>query len=278
MKRFVVLFFGACLMAFGCQKSEVEPEGGLTILTASSSQAEPESRVNIDEATATTTTWSEDDEISVFTSEGAFKPFALASGAGEKTGTFSATLNSGETVSDYAIYPSGNHSFTGGNLKVNLPAEYEFVEGVSNIPMISTVDDAHVLNFKHCGGVIRFGIRNVTVKGTFVFTCSTHRVTGDFDVAFSDGVPTITAPEDAAGSVVTISFDKPQTTENLYYFYVPVPTGSYTDFTIEVKNEDGTVVMTKTAASTKNVVRRGTVLKMKNLVQPEFTGGNEGTN
>ncbi len=97
-------------------------------------------------------------------------------------------------------------------------------------------------------------------------------------MAFSDGVPTITAPEDAAGSVVTISFDKPQTTENLYYFYVPVPTGSYTDFTIEVKNEDGTVVMTKTATSTKNVVRRGTVLKMKNLVQPEFTGGNEGTN
>ena len=278
MKRFVSLFFGICLIVFGCQKADVEPEGGLTILTASSSQALPESRVSIDEATATTTTWSENDEISVFTTEETFKTFTLVSGAGEKTGKFSATLNSGEDVSGYAIYPCGNHSFSGGNLKVNLPESYAFVEGVSNIPMISTVDESHLLNFKHCGGVIRFGIRNITVKGTFVFTCRTHRVTGDFDVAFSDGLPTITAPEDASGSVVTISFDKPETDENLYYFYVPVPTGSYTDFTIEVKNEDGTVIMVKTAANNKNVVSRGTVLKMKVLVQPEFSGGNEGTN
>lgn len=264
-------------MVFGCQKSEVEPKGGLTILTASSSQAEPESRVSIDEATMTTTTWSDNDAISVFTSSGIFKPFTLTSGAGEKTGKFAASLDDEETVSDYAIYPAGSHSYSGGTLKVNLPEAYSFVEGVSNIPMISTVDDTHILHFKHCGGVIRFGIRNITVKGTFRFKCNTHKVTGDFDVTFNNGIPQISAVEDPNGSIVSIEFEKPESNENLYYFYVPVPVGSYTDFGIEIINEEGKLVMHKEAASNKNVVNRGTVLKMRTQLQPEFNGGNEGS-
>lgn len=264
-------------MVSGCQKSEVEPKGGLTILTASSSQAEPDSRVSIDEATATTTTWSENDEISVFTSSGVFKPFSLISGEGEKTGKFAATLDDEETVSDYAIYPAGSHSYSGGKLKVNLPEAYTFVEGVSNIPMISTVNDSRLLHFKHCGGVIRFGIRNITIKGTFIFHCNTHRVTGDFDVTYSNGIPHINAVEDAIGSTVSISFEKPESDTNLYYFYIPLPVGSYTDFGIEIINEDGTQIMHKEAANNKNIINRGTVLIMRTQTQPEFHGGNEGS-
>ena len=276
MRKFWYIFTCACLMVYGCQKSEVEQEGGLIILTASSSQTEPESRVSIDEATMTTTTWSDNDEISVFTSSGIFKPFTLTSGAGEKTGKFAATLNDEETVSDYAVYPAGSHTFSGGTLKVNLPASYSFVEGVSNIPMISTVDDSHLLHFKHCGGVIRFAIENITVRGSFVFKCYTHKVTGDFNVSFNNGVPQINAIEDSNGSVVTITFDKPASDKNLYYFYVPVPVGNYTDFEIEIRNEDGQLVMTKHATKDNNIVKRGSVLKMRTLSQPTFSGGNEG--
>ena len=265
------------MLAAGCGKNDRDvpyvPEE--TILTATSSQVEPESKVGIDEATATTCTWSENDEISVFTSAGSFKPFVLKSGAGSKTGKFGATLDEGEAVSDYAVYPAGQHSFTNGNLKVNLPATYSFVEGVSNIPMVSTVNESMLLKFKHCGGVIRFAIKNITVKGTFVFKCTTHRVTGDFDVDLSGDAPVITAVEDENGSTVSISFDKPDSDTNLYYFYVPVPVGSYPDFTIQVINEDGTEVMHKTAANDKNYVTRGSVLKMRTLTQPTFHGGNE---
>ena len=276
MNRFV-LIPAAVILLFGCQKGTEEAPSGPTILTASSSQVAPDSKVGIDEETATTCTWSENDKISVFTSEGSFETFTLSSGAGEKTGKFAANLESGVTVADYAIYPAGAHSYTGGVLKINMPDRYTFDEGVSNIPMVATVDESLLLNFKHCGGVIRFGIRNLTVKGTFIFTCRTHRVTGDFDVVFSDGLPMMEAVEDEKGSVVSISFEKPVAEENLYYFYVPVPAGSYTDFSIEIRDESGAVVMTKSAANNKNVVGRGTVLKMKTLVQPEFTGGNEGT-
>lgn len=277
MKIKYYLFLGICMLAAGCGKNDGDvpyvPEE--TILTATSSQMEPESKVGIDEATATTCTWSENDEISVFTSAGSFKPFVLKSGAGSKTGKFGATLDEGEAVSDYAVYPAGQHSFTNGNLKVNLPATYSFVEGVSNIPMVSTVDESMLLKFKHCGGVIRFAIKNITVKGTFVFKCATHRVTGDFDVDFSGDAPVITAVEDENGSTVSISFDKPDSDTNLYYFYVPVPVGAYPNFTIQVINEDGTEVMHKSAASDKNYVTRGSVLKMRTLTQPTFHGGNE---
>lgn len=276
MRKVLYIFIGALLLVFGCQKNEVEPGSALTILTASSSQAEPESKVSIDVATMTTTTWSNNDEISVFTSSGVFKPFSLISGEGEKTGKFAATLDDKETVSDYAIYPSGSHSYSGGTLKVNLPATYSFVEGVSNIPMISTVDDSHLLHFKHCGGVIRFAIENITVRGSFVFKCYTHKVTGDFNVSFNNGVPQINAIEDSNGSVVTITFDKPASDKNLYYFYVPVPVGSYTDFEIEIRNEDGELVMHKRATKNNNVVGRGNVLKMRTISQPTFSGGNEG--
>lgn len=269
------LAFGACLLAIACGKNEdIVPQPVEVFLTASSSQVEPESKVSIDEATATTCTWSENDEISVFTSSGAFKPFALVSGAGSKTGIFSATLAGDETVSDYAVYPAGQHSFSNGNLKVNLPESYAFVEGVSNIPMISTVDESQTLRFKHCGGVIRFGVENITIKGKFVFKCATHRVTGDFDVDMSGDAPVINAAEDENGSTVSIYFDKPDSDENLYYFYIPVPVGSYTNFSVEVVNEDGTVVIRKSAANNKNNVTRGSVLKMRTLVQPEFHGEN----
>ena len=117
----------------------------------------------------------------------------------------------------------------------------------------------------------------MTVKGTFVFHCATHRVTGDFDADMSGDVPVINAVEDENGSTVTISFDKPDSETNLYYFYVPVPVGTYPDFTIQILNEDGTLVLTKTATSNKNVVTRGALLKMKTLVQPTFSGGNEGS-
>ena len=52
------LFLGACILAFGCGKNDEAlpsvPEE--TILTATSSQVEPESKVSIDEATATSCT------------------------------------------------------------------------------------------------------------------------------------------------------------------------------------------------------------------------------
>ena len=274
MKKSPILFLALSLLIAGCDKTKDSSPREI-VLTASSSQDTPDSRVTINESDAKTCTWSENDRISVYTSSNSFKTFTLSSGAGEKTGKFTATLGSGETVSDYAIYPAGSHSYSNGTLEVSLPTSYQFKEGVSNIPMVSTVDDSNVLNFKHCGGVIRFGIKNLTVKGKFVFTSADKKITGKFPVTYSGGKPTINAVDNSSGSSVSISFNKPQSDTNLYYFYVPVPVGSYYDFTIEIINEDGQVVMTKNAKSTKNVVSRGTVLKMMTLTQPTFTGGNE---
>lgn len=270
------LSLGACLLVIGCGKNEdIVSQPIEVVLTASSSQVEPESKVSIDEATMTTCTWSENDEISVFSSSGSFKTFVLKSGAGSKTGKFAATLAGDETVSDYAVYPAGQHSFSNGNLKVNLPESYAFVRGVSNIPMISTVDESKILKFKHCGGVIRFALKNITYKGSFVFYCYTHRVTGDFDVDFSGEAPVINAVEDEDGSTVTIYFDKPDSGETIKYFYVPVPVGAYSNFTIKVFSEDGTEIMHKDAANDNNYVTRGSVLKMRTLTLPTFHGGTE---
>lgn len=264
---FVVLAFASC------DKSRKAP--ALTVLTATSGQGEV-SRVAIDEETMASCTWSADDRISVFTSSGQFKEFAIQDGAGEKTAHFAALLDEGETVSDYAVYPAGAHQYQAGALSVHLPDSYSFTEGVSNIPLLSTVDDSNKLHFRQIGGVIRFGIRNITVGGTLSFICHTHRVTGDFAVDLSAAEPVIAADESSEGSTVTISFEKPSSDMNLYYFYIPVPTGSYPDFDIVLKDkETGCVVMEKNAKSAKNVVSRGTILKMRTISQPGFSGGTE---
>ena len=282
MKKTVYYLLGLCLMVCGCEKDNVVSSPKPTVLTATSSQAAPSSRVSIDEETATSCTWSAKDTISVYTSSGSFKPFALTSGAGEKTGKFEATLAADETVSDYAVYPAGNHSFSGGTLTVNLPKTYNYIQGVSNIPMVATVEDANTLKFKHCGGVIRFGVKGVNGKGSFVFHSYTHRVTGDFDVNFTDGVPQIDAEEGETEeeSSVTINFEIQNSDETaVSYFYIPVPAGVYSKFRVEILDQDGTFLLGKTAGeknpNMNNVVTRGGVLKMKTFSSPTFSGGNE---
>lgn len=264
---------GLCLLA-SCNRQEADQEPQMTVLTASGAST----RVAIDESTATTCTWSEGDALSVFTTEGAFKEFTLIDGAGENTGTFGAVLADGESAQGYAVSPAGDHKYSDGTLKINLPATYEYKTGVSNIPMVASANGTDNLKFSHAGGVIRFAIKNVTVGGTFEFICNTARVTGDFDVAFSDGKPVISADDASASSTVTLTFDKPEVTgeDVITYFYIPVPTGTYSNFTINIYNaDDNALVMTKTAASEKNIVGRGTVLKMKTLTQPTFSGGTE---
>lgn len=269
----IILGTSVVLALSSCDKGRKDP--ALTVLTATSGQDDAVSRVAIDEETMASCTWSADDKISVFTSSGQFKEFTLQEGAGQKTARFAALLGEGETVSDYAVYPAGAHVYQGGALSVHLPDSYSFTEGVSNIPLLSFVDDSKKLHFRQIGGVIRFGIRNITVGGTFFFICHTHRVTGDFTVDLSAADPVISAEASSEGSTVTISFEKPSSDTNLYYFYIPVPTGSYPDFDIVLKDKAGTVVMEKNAKSAKNVVSRGTVLKMRTISQPDFSGGTE---
>ncbi len=200
-------------------------------------------------------------------------------------GTF--TLPEGYTNPTYAGYPL---IFTGADAtgaidKISLPSEYGDFEtpytASTNSPMFAefpTSGDTDQLYFRHLAGVVRVRINNVPAGvRSFVFTsAATEPVTGPFAIDLKEESPEVSfsdaSGDTANGNGSTITYDFQTTTaEQNMTFYVPVPVGTYSGFTIELKGETS-IVMSKTAGQS-NTVERGTLLLMPEIYA---RGGQEG--
>jgi len=270
MRKTSLLFLAASALAIaGCSKENVK-ETHMVLLNA---QADVSTRTSAAEDGSIS--WNETDRLAVFTGS-SFSEFSFQSGSGSSA-VFGAELEEGLSPSKFAVYPYGSHSISGSTLTVNMPASYSFEEGVTNSPMVATIEDGKdVLSFKHIGGVIKFTVGNVPVTaGSFVFVSTDKKITGDFEY---DGT-SIASSEDASGTSnkITVSFDAPSSGENVYCFYIPLPTGTYDDFTIYIYNQDGTMVKGSdmNATNSKNVIKAGTLLNMPEITFPVFSGGGE---
>lgn len=255
------VFLATLFAAVSCGKEELEPpvaDGVIpekmeynTYLTA---RINTETKASVSEDYKKLS-WTVNDTISVYTSKGRFVDFIYDAEESPEEVRFKANLDNGETIGRYAVYPAGNHRVSSeGDVYVNLPQKYEWVEGEVEVPMLAEISDpSETVTFSHVGGVFAFDVAGVPAGATSFEFKASRLVTGDFSVA--DGK--IATLENEVASTVTFTFDALELVEDMKFF-VPVPTGSYPGFTITIYGGESSLA-TKTAKST-NVIER-TALK-----------------
>ena len=194
--------------------------------------------------------WTIEDEISVWNGSKVTYPYS------GNDNEFSGSPN----ISGYAIYPAGEHTnLSGTGLPiVNLKTSYSY--GSTNAIMMAKAQGSNNLSFNHLGGLMRFTIKNIPSNATsFTFTANSG-ITGDFQLEKENGTNVIkaaTAPN--SNNTVTINFQAGSLTEGKGTFYIPLPIGTYTGFTIAIGNQ-------KYKSSATNTINRRTLLLM-----PTFT-------
>jgi hypothetical protein len=116
--------------------------------------------------------------------------------------------------------------------------------------------------FKQVGGVMRFPITNMPREATLIFTMPDKTITGEFPLELvTAGEAAMVAGTTASQVIINYSSD---TDGQDVEFNLPVPTGTYNKFTLEIKANDGTQIYTKSYKK-DNVVERATLLNMKKI-------------
>ena len=218
--------------------------------------------------------WSSGDEIAVQTSSGSFKTFSIISGEGTSKADFAADLDPSETIGSLAVYPASSFvSLSGNVLKVNLPKEHELLtSGKIALPMIASIpSDGTTAFFRHVGGVVRIVVEDVPSDAkTFVFTSPNLRLFGDFRIAdYTDSEATISAAALSGGS--SVSFPLPNPCPNPLTVDIPVPTGTYNGFSVELQDASGAAIASsqKTSSKSFEVARKSLIVMTPYSTGPE---------
>lgn len=238
------------LVMTNCNQDEYQEEIlqiGVTEFTAG---VEGQSRSTMTDAGIFT--WSIGDRISVWDGS-AFNTFTCLSGSTFTGNPITPTM--------YAVYPAGSHSVSENSITVNLPSSYgntstEYVKNTNAIMLASIQDGSSNLTFSHLGGLMRFNVKNVPIgTNQFVFTATNKRITGDFSVN-DNNITTDNIYNNK--NTVTINFEALSSAQNMT-FYIPLPTGTYNGFKIEIK---GTSTLLSYTSEARNTVNRRTLLLM----------------
>jgi len=222
------------------------------------------------------TSWTEGDQVAVYTSASKFETLTLESitdGIAKFTGVVEGTINSGDVV----VYPAAAaKSYASETLTVTYPDTYDFVSGCLNTPMIAKVSTAgeEPVVFSHLGGAMSVTFDNVpewAVK--FVFESADKVVTGDFEVAVEPGVSTVSAVDGTAANKVSFTFAKSTKEMN---FVIPLPLGTYNKFSVWFEDEEGKIIdgtkINVNSESEINKVQRKTFVAMpEKSYEPWFT-------
>ena len=279
MKKFYLSIIALSALVFGCQKPELadpNENGGQPMkeVTLSAGMGAVDTKAALDSETGQFS-WQEGDVISVLATDGKFYEFTLSEGNGEQTAEFAGRIPETAAVTTVATYPAlvadatENTSLTENTLMYSLPAEWTWKKEVTNVPMVAAFEEgADHMAFKQVGGVMRFPVKNMPYKGTFVLTMSS-RITGEFPVditALGETNMVTEAVAEGETSTLTIHYNA-EVDGDLVEFNVPVPTGTYTNFDIEIKDNNGTSLFTKHYEK-ENVVERATLLVMSEVELP----------
>lgn len=263
MRKTFILISLATVSLFSCVKPEldqvVEPTNEYNATLTASVQ---ETRVAIADDNVKLS-WNNGDEISVLTSNGVYKTFVYNGADGASTAEFRGYLAEGETIGNHAIYPANpQHTVNDEVPSIYLPSEYQWNGSEVMGPMVAVINDAEAL-FTHAGGLFAFDAKNVPAgaKG-FKFSTATKEITGVFP--YEEGV--VTAGNSEEGSSVTMWFNSLEQGDDMK-FYIPVPVGTYEDFTVSYIDSDNSEKTIRSSGS-KNIIAAATVklftVKVKN--------------
>ena len=215
--------------------------------------------------------WTAGDKISVYTEAETFDTYANSEG-NESTFTFAPNADEeAGTPTGYAIYPAGTHSISNDVVSVNLPATY--THGSTNAPMLATITaGSSTLAFKHLGGLMRFVVNNVPVgASSFVFTTTNDILTGDYNVIDGQIYQNGEGIASSTNNNVTITFTELTAEAASMVFFVPLPVGTYGNYTVEIKGNNLQLEYKNISTDVTNTIGRCTMLLM-----PKFTCTDQG--
>ena len=196
--------------------------------------------------------WDDKDTLSVYTSNGRFVDFVYDMQADNGVVRFKGSLDEGESVEGYAVYPAGNHTVIQGQLCVDLPKEYDYEPGRVRPVMAAEISSpGKVLNFCHLGGVMAFDVKGVPAGATSFQFSTSKQVTGNFEVKDNE----ISVADQEKNSTVVFNFSALETVEDMKFF-VPLPAGEYTGFTVSVMGDEETLA-TKSSVKSNLIQRTG---------------------
>ncbi len=250
-------------------------------LTATLGETPTRAGINSRSDNTHTLYWHDSDQILVrtkSTSDGSYSgvQFDIAPGTatGVTSATFKGTVNGNAQIDTYAVYPyNENHEFKDDNtLTFNLPSEYNYdtVEsGIfpkngayrttnTHVPMIGTIVDG-TAQFKHLGALLVIRIDKMPAESGNIMVSADQRLTGNFTVDLSVATPEIATEEvDAANNTVRFTYSNATKGGGVDYvnftysnatkggvgvFYLPIPTGSYTNLRVAMYDDGASALL-----------------------------------
>lgn len=214
--------------------------------------------------------WNEGDNIKVWTGNG-FTVMEMIDGADTDEAGYASISGTPQEVGVFPV--SAVTSYTGGNLVINYPTTYDnwtVDTKAVNDPLVAYINKGdRQFNFFHAGGVIEWDVKMPAGAESFEVDMPSA-VTGDFAVTKTDaGTPQVTtATTSGTNNVVTFNFEK-TTADTEMHFYMPVPTGTYDNIVVWLKNKEHN--LDKKDASMSHTINRGDWLKIE-LTMGGYTG------
>ena len=230
MRKISFIALAVAAMAFAsCQQEMAVPE------------AEGLFRVKGEAATRATVSdlgafaWSSTDKIAVVTDAGV-KTLSYVKGDGIQA-TFDGDL-SGVTSASAAVYPA-NVAVDANT--VNLPSEYDYVEGEVYTPLyIANPSLTEVNEMKHLAGAVKIVIENVPANAAKFVLEANNKMTGEFAIDASGATPVIKTEATEAAETVTVKFT-PGANSSMS-FYIPLPVGEYASVKAQLLDAEGKVI------------------------------------
>ena len=198
------------------------------------------------------TLWASGDALSVKCSDDAFHTFTLTSGAGEASAVF--TANESLTIPPAAVtfYPATMSPVVNVDysLTVTLPDTYTWSDQGINAPLIGWLNNGWDY-LDMIGGVIKVDIVQIPEEAKkLVFTTDDQQVSGTTTL---DENTLVTATSDVYNKI-TIDFSA-EASASSRSFFIPVPTGTYSNFSIDLIDSSDASLISKTVKSSVSVTK-----------------------
>ena len=237
--------------------------------------------------------WTENDQISVYGSNGKFNTLTLAQGAGTGEGIFKGVIVGDEPVelNLCAVYPAGNHNVVYNEpvvepedpdepcsigllatrasgegthtVAVELPSEYTLTEdNLSAVfsPLFARIDNGQV-TFKQMCGLLALDFVNVPAAATkFQFVSTDKSIVGTFSFVLEEtATPELEAkPFSLAANTITYNLPVSDKARDMK-IYVPLPTGKYNGMIVRFLDVEGNVLEELESYAVNTITRKGLV-------------------
>lgn len=246
MKKYFAIICLA-MAATACNKEMIPSENQLddNIRTVTLSAHLPDTKVSV--ASNGKVTWSSDDEIAVYNTDGEKFNFTIKDGAGTSNATFKCSTFSG-TLSDIAVYPAEWAGASPGDIVIP-----EYIERSDNIPavMASTInsgdsgEDHEIapLYFKSLMFIMEFTLKDLPAYACAfkLWSQSGAQLNGTYKInASRDALESVT--ERNSGQIIYFPYKTAYGSDATVKVYAAIPAYEYKDLRIRVLDGDEDVI------------------------------------